>query len=129
MATTIKFTKMQGADYNAEVVVKTLFQKYYENPRLLHTGTLQKIFHDTLMHKNTAVSNSAVCLNDCSVSLANAEIEEMALKPLELPNDTKAQKTIRLEKRKILSNKRNRDGSRIKHRHLNFSLQQTLCFM
>lgn len=90
------------ADYNAEVVVKTLFQKYYENPRLLHTGTLQKIFHDTLMHKNTAVSNSAVCLNDCSVSLANAEIEEMALKPLELPNDTKAQKTIRLEKRKIL---------------------------
>ena len=90
------------ADYNAEVVVKTLFQKYYENPRLLHTGTLQKIFHDTLMHKNTAVSNSAVCLNDCSVSLANAEIEEMALKPLELPNDTEVQKTIRLEKRKIL---------------------------
>lgn len=90
------------ADYNAEVVVKTLFQKYYENPRLLHTGTLQKIFHDTLMHKNTDVSNSAVCLNDCSVSLANAEIEEMALKPLELPNDTQAQKTIRLEKRKIL---------------------------
>lgn len=84
------------ADYNAEVVVKTLFQKYYENPRLLHTGTLQKIFHDTLMHKNTAVSNSAVCLNDCSVSLANAEIEEMALKPLELPNDTEVQKTIRL---------------------------------
>lgn len=90
------------ADYNAEVVVKTLFQKYYENPRLLHTGTLQKIFHDTLMHKNTAVSNSAVCLNDCSVSLANTEIEEMALKPLELPNDTEVQKTIRLEKRKIL---------------------------
>lgn len=90
------------ADYNAEVVVKTLFQKYYENPRLLHTGTLQKIFHDTLMHKNTDVSNSAVCLNDCSVSLANAEIEEMALKPLELPNDTEVQKTIRLEKRKIL---------------------------
>lgn len=90
------------ADYNAEVVVKTLFQKYYENPRLLHTGTLQKIFHDTLMHKNTAASNSAVCLNDCSVSLANAEIEEMALKPLELPNDTEVQKTIRLEKRKIL---------------------------
>lgn len=90
------------ADYNAEVVVKTLFQKYYENPRLLHTGTLQKKFHDTLMHKNTDVSNSAVCLNDCSVSLANAEIEEMALKPLELPNDTEVQKTIRLEKRKIL---------------------------
>lgn len=90
------------ADYNAEVVVKTLFQKYYENPRLLHTGTLQKIFHDTLMHKNTDVSNSAVCLNDCSVSLANAEIEEMALKPLELPDDTEVQKTIRLEKRKIL---------------------------
>ena len=90
------------ADYNAEVVVKTLFQKYYENPRLLHTGTLQKIFHDTLLHKNTNVSNSAVCLNDCSVNLANAEIEEMALKPLEVEGDTEVQKTIRLEKRKIL---------------------------
>lgn len=32
------------ADYNAEVVVKTLFQKYYENPRLLHTGTCRKYF-------------------------------------------------------------------------------------
>ncbi len=44
------------ADYNAQVVVKTLFQKYYENPRLLHTGTLQKIFQDTLKHENTDVS-------------------------------------------------------------------------
>lgn len=90
------------ADYNAEVVVKTLFRKYYENPRLLHTGTLQKIFHDTLMHKDTDVSNSAVCLNDCSVDLANAEIEEMALKPLGGVGDAKVQEKVRLEKRKIL---------------------------
>lgn len=90
------------ADYNAEIVVKTLFMKYYENPRLLHTGTLQKIFYDTLMHKDTDVSNSAVCLNDCSVDLANAEIEEMASKPLEEVGDTKVNKKIRLEKRKIL---------------------------
>lgn len=90
------------ADYNAEVVVKTLFRKYYENPRLLHTGTLQKIFHDTLMHKDADVSNSAVCLNDCSVDLANAEIEEMALKPLGGAEDAKVQEKVRLEKRKIL---------------------------
>ena len=83
------------ADYNAQVVVKTLFQKYYENPRLLHTGTLQKIFQDTLMHENKEVSNSAVCLNDCSVKIANAEIREMSLKPL-------ASQTVRFEKRKIL---------------------------
>lgn len=95
------------ADYNAEVVVKTLFQKYYENPRLLHTGTLQKIFQDTLMHKDVDVSNSAVCLNDCSVDLANAEIEEMALKPLEEIGDMDEQEkerkeNIRREKRNIL---------------------------
>ena len=32
------------ADYNASMIVKTLFKKYYENPRLLHSGTIHKIF-------------------------------------------------------------------------------------
>lgn len=69
------------ADYNAEVVIKTLFYKYYHNPRLLHRGTLQKIFIDTLNHTNLSVSNSAVNLNDCDVKIAGKEIQEMSLKP------------------------------------------------
>lgn len=99
------------ADYNAEVVIKTLFQKYYENPRLLHTGTLHKIFIDTLTHKDISVSNSAVCLNDCSIKIVDKEIEEMTRKkeicdgstPGYLDADGRiSEKGIRFEKRKIL---------------------------
>lgn len=98
------------ADYNAEVVIKTLFQKYYENPRLLNTGRLHKIFIDTLTHKNICVSNSAVCLNDCSIELANEEIEDMTR--TEIPevvssgqrkcDEEEPAGIIRYEKRRIL---------------------------
>lgn len=102
------------ADYNAEVVIKTLFCKYYHNPRLLHRGTLQKIFIDTLNHDNLSVSNSAVNLNDCDVQIAGKEIEEMSLKSFtnanELGNyiqngkiqESNARDAIIFEKRKIL---------------------------
>lgn len=66
------------ADYNAQIVIKTLFDKYYHNPRLLHRGTLQKLFIDTLKHKNLLVSNSAVNLNDCDVRIASEEIAQMS---------------------------------------------------
>lgn len=102
------------ADYNAEVVIKTLFYKYYHNPRLLHCGTLQKIFIDTLNHDNLSVSNSAVNLNDCDVQIARKEIEEMSLKSFtneselgnyiqngKIPEDN-ARDAILFEKRKIL---------------------------
>lgn len=52
------------ADYNANMVVKSLFEKYYSNPRLLHVGTIHKIFLETLRNRNKAVSNSAVNLTD-----------------------------------------------------------------
>ena len=102
------------ADYNAEVVIKTLFCKYYHNPRLLHRGTLQKIFIDTLNHDNLSVSNSAVNLNDCDVQIAGKEIEEMSLKSFtnenELGNyiqngkisESNARDAMIFEKRKIL---------------------------
>ncbi len=100
------------ADYNAEVVIKTLFRKYYENPRLLNTGRLHKIFIDTLTHTNTNVSNSAVCLNDCGIELANEEIEDMTqteipeediLKQMEQNEEASASTgVIRYEKRRIL---------------------------
>ena len=99
------------ADYNAEVVIRTLFRKYYENPRLLNPGRLHKIFIDTLTHENICVSNSAVNLNDCSIELANEEIEDMTRTEIHeeditgyLNDDEKVSGDviIRYEKRRIL---------------------------
>lgn len=70
------------ADYNAGMIVKKLFEKYYANPRLLHSGTIQKIFNETLKNKNVFVSNSAINLNDGSIKIVNKEIEEMTKKEL-----------------------------------------------
>ena len=75
-------SEVARADYNANVIVKTLFEKYYENPRLLHKGTLHKIFIETLQHKNEAVSNSAVNLNDARIKIIGKEIEMMTRTPL-----------------------------------------------
>lgn len=71
------------ADYNASVIVQNLFQKYYKNPRLLHSGTVHKIFLETLKHENRAVSNSAIYLSDGSIDLVNQEIEEITSKTLD----------------------------------------------
>lgn len=71
------------ADYNAEVIIKTLFSKYYCNPRLLHRGTLQKIFIDILQHDKLYVSNSAVNLNDCDTKIATAEIKQISMESIE----------------------------------------------
>ena len=65
------------ADYNASVIVKTLFEKYYKNPRLLHSGTIHKIFVEMLKHKNLEVANSAINLSDTRTKLVNAEIDEL----------------------------------------------------
>lgn len=76
-------SEVARADYNASMVVKALFEKYYSNPRLLHEGTIHKIFVETLMHRNRAVSNSAVNLSDGSIKLVNDEIREMTTEPLD----------------------------------------------
>lgn len=105
-------SEVARADYNANVIVRTLFQKYYSNPRLLHEGTIHKIFVETLMHENELVANSAVNLADAKVELANDEIEQMTkmelleeyIKPyLEDKNkQVPANQIIVFEKRKIL---------------------------
>ena len=71
------------ADYNANMVVKSLFEKYYSNPRLLHVGTIHKIFLETLRNKNKAVSNSAVNLADGSIKLVNEEIKDITVEPID----------------------------------------------
>lgn len=68
---------MARYDYNASEVILKLFESYYRNPRLLHKGTLHRIFAETLMHKDERVSNSAVDLNDCAIKIVDAEIEDI----------------------------------------------------
>lgn len=100
------------ADYNANMVVQKLFSKYYTNPRLLHAGTVHKIFLETLRHENREVANSAILLSDGSIKLVNEEIEEMTLKELddnlifnyweERKNYANEKDIIIFEKRRIL---------------------------
>lgn len=65
------------------MIVQKLFEKYYKNPRLLHSGTVHKIFLETLNHPNREVSNSAIYLSDASIELVNNEIEEITSKVLD----------------------------------------------
>ena len=94
------------ADYNASEIISTLFGKYYYNPRLLHTGTLNKIFYDMLNSENLAVSNSAVNLSDGSVALVNAEIIALTKDDVcsynELTEMPEIKDKVGFEKRKIL---------------------------
>ena len=73
------------ADYNASMIVQELFAKYYKNPRLLHSGTVHKIFLETLNHPNREMSNSAIYLSDASIELVNQEIEEITSEKLNEP--------------------------------------------
>ncbi|MBQ3583628.1 MAG: dNTP triphosphohydrolase [Lachnospiraceae bacterium] len=100
------------ADYNASMIVQKLFAKYYRNPRLLHSGTVHKIFIETLKHENREVSNSAVYLSDGSIELVNKEIEEITSKTLEetlileylenIDNSRTEKDIVIFEKRRIL---------------------------
>lgn len=76
------------ADHNASIVIQKLFERYYKNPRLLHTGTIHKIFVESLNHPIKEVATSAVLLSDTGVAIANEEIE--------------AQDIIIFDKRRIL---------------------------
>lgn len=90
------------ADYNASMIIQTLFQKYYENPRLLHTGTIHKIFVETLEHEDRDVSNSAVDLDDGKIKLVNEEIRDMTKEEIGADYKKNVAEKVRFEKRKIL---------------------------
>ena len=76
-------SEVARADHNANMIVKTLFEEYYKNPRLLHNGTTHKIFLETISHKNKEVASTAVNLGDANVELANSEIYEITHKKLD----------------------------------------------
>lgn len=104
-------SEVARADYNADAVIRKLFQKYYSNPRLLHAGTLHKIFLEMLKHNNAAVANCAINLNDGDAKIINQEIEEITLARINehkvfeyLKNNlfSKEKDIVIFEKRKIL---------------------------
>ncbi len=107
-------TEVARCDYNASEVILKLFEGYYRNPRLLHKGTLHRIFAETLMHKDERVSNSAVDLNDCKTEIVDAEIEDICVKAIcnEMKEKIKKteiykdeiEKSVKDEERKKLKN-------------------------
>ena len=105
-------SEVARADYNASMIVQTLFEKYYSNPRLLHSGTVHRIFLETLKHRNDEVANRAINLSDGSIKLVNMEIDELTKRELDgdaimaylegKDVDTTSEDVIIFEKRKIL---------------------------
>lgn len=87
-------------DYNAGVVIRKLFESYYKNPKLLHSGTLRKIYVDTLLSQNPQVAGDAIDLMNGNLDIVRQEIEEITNAEIIDLSDEK-QKLI-FEKRKIL---------------------------
>lgn len=46
--------EVSTADENAKIIIKSLFDAYYNNPRLLHFGTKNKLYIDFINEKNTS---------------------------------------------------------------------------
>jgi dGTPase len=87
-------------DYNAGVIIKRLFEAYYNNPKLLHNGTLRKIYVDTIQSRNIDVRKNAIDLLNGNIDIVKNEIEDIVNYDIkDLTNDFDK---IILEKRKIL---------------------------
>lgn len=46
--------EVSASDDNAKTIIKSLFEKYYSNPRLLHIGTKNRLYIDFINEKNTS---------------------------------------------------------------------------
>lgn len=64
-------------DINAEKIITKLFIEYYNNPIILHEGTLRKIYLDTLEHYNTKVSSTAIDLYNGNLDIVRKEIDNI----------------------------------------------------
>lgn len=96
----ISNSEVSRFDYNAGIIIKKLFEVYYKNPKLLHSGTLRKIYIDTLQSKNPLVSESAVDLLNGNLKIIRKEIETITTYEV---NDINSKEDIVIfEKKKIL---------------------------
>ncbi len=64
-------------DYNGSTIVKDLFCSYYNNPRLLHKGTLRKIYIDQLKCDNPEVAGNAIDWANGNISVVTQEINKI----------------------------------------------------
>ena len=64
-------------DYNGSTIVKGLFCSYYNNPRLLHKGTLRKIYIDQLKCDNPEVAGNAIDWANGNISVVTQEINKI----------------------------------------------------
>lgn len=64
-------TEVSVSDQNASVIVSSLFEAYYENPRLLHNGTKEKIYREFIKIKNTTgdINNIIDLVNGSSYAI------------------------------------------------------------
>lgn len=96
----ISNSEVSRFDYNAENIIKKLFENYYRNPKLLHSGTLRRIYVDTLQNKNPLVANSAVDLSNGNIEVIRKEIEMITERKISDINEEESR--VIFEKRKIL---------------------------
>lgn len=87
-------------DSNADIVIKKLFEAYYKNPKLLHSGTLRKIYVDMLSSENERVANSAIDFIDGNLKVVGQEIKEITTDVITDILDEEQRELF--EKRKIL---------------------------
>lgn len=99
----ISDTEVARFDYNGNVIIRKLFLSYYKNPKLIHKGTLRKIYIDILQHSNQSVASSAIEFNDGNIDIIQSEIDDFNINEIKFDIDGKLDEEnyIRYEKRKI----------------------------
>lgn len=97
----INNTEVASFDYNGDKIIKKLFFTYYNNPKLLHYGTLRRVFRDIALNKNKNVSSSAIDLTSANVSIAKKEINMIISGEIDLEELTE-ESEAKLIKRRIL---------------------------
>ncbi|MEG1470729.1 MAG: dNTP triphosphohydrolase [Anaerovoracaceae bacterium] len=87
-------------DYNAEVIITKLFKAYYNNPKLLHRGTLRKNYIDQLRHEDNRISLRAIDLENGNIKVVRNEIKRITQDAIK--SEMTDEEIEILEKRKIL---------------------------
>ncbi len=99
----INDAEVSGFDYHGDAIVRKLFYSYYQNPRLLHSGTLRRYYYAVLQHPGENVSDSAIDLSDANLDILKHEIyclTQMEIRCEDIPHNS--EKACYLEKRKVL---------------------------
>lgn len=89
-------------DYNADKIIVKLFKSYYRTPKLLHEGTLRKIYVEQLQHEDPRISNTAIDYSNGNLEVIRYEIDRVT--NFMILNDKMGEDETYeiLEKRKIL---------------------------